>query len=259
MNRGFFKHKNNMKHSYNITGMTCLGCREQVESAIRNVEGVKDAWVDLEEQKAEIEMEEHIQIEEFQQALKKIPGNYGIKAPGPMVHTYSVSGMTCNGCRSHVEEILNKVDGVKEAKVDLEKAEAEIRMKKHIPLKKFQKALEDDGGKYGIHPPGPVTKKFSVSGMTCNGCRSHVEEILNKVEGVEEAKVNLEKAEAEIKMKKHIPLKKFQKTFEEDGGNYQIHQHGEEVKTEKKAPKGDGTGVYYCPCTLYTSEAADAI
>ncbi|WP_232778351.1 heavy metal translocating P-type ATPase [Salegentibacter sediminis] len=236
-----------MKHSYNITGMTCLGCRSQVESALRNVEGVKDAWVDLEEQRAEIEMEEHIQIEKFQQALNKIPGNYGIKAPGPMIHTYSVSGMTCNGCRSHVEEALNKVEGVEEAKVDLEKAEAEIRMKKHIPLKKFQKALEEDGGKYGIHPPGPVTRKFSVSGMTCNGCRSHVEEALNKVEGVEEAKVNLGKAEAEIRMKKHIPLKKFQKALEEDGGNYQIHQHGEEFKSEKKKPKAGGTGVYYCP------------
>ncbi|MGM0933464.1 MAG: heavy metal translocating P-type ATPase [Bacteroidota bacterium] len=308
-----------MKHSYKITGMTCLGCRSQVESALRNVEGVKDAWVDLEEQKAEIEMEEHIQIEEFQQALKKIPGNYGIKAPGPMVHTYSVSGMTCNGCRSHVEETLKKVDGVEEAKVDLEKAEAEInmkkhiplekfqqaleedggkygihppgpvtkkfsisgmtcngcrshveetlnkvegvekakvdlekaeaeiRMKKHIPLKKFQKALEEDGGKYGIHSPGPVTKKFSISGMTCNGCRSHVEETLNKVDGVEEAKVDLEKAEAEIKMKKHIPLKKFQKALEEDGGTYKIHQLGDEVKTENKKPKGGGTGVYYCP------------
>ena len=31
--------------------------------------------------------------------------------------------MTCNGCRSHVEETLSKVEGVSKATVDLEKAE----------------------------------------------------------------------------------------------------------------------------------------
>ena len=35
--------------------------------------------------------------------------------------------MNCNGCRSHVEEILSKVEGVSKAKVDLEKAEATIK------------------------------------------------------------------------------------------------------------------------------------
>ncbi|MGY5851626.1 heavy metal translocating P-type ATPase [Salegentibacter sp. F14] len=236
-----------MKHSYKITGMTCLGCRSQVETTLRNVEGVKDAWVDLENQEAEIEMKNHIQIEKFQQALKNIPGNYGIQEPGPVTHTYAVSGMTCNGCRSHVEEILNQVEGVEQAKVDLEEAEATIKMKSQIPLEKLQQAFKEDGGKYEIYPPAPVTKNFSVSGMSCNGCRSHVEEILKKVDGVEDAKVDLEKAEVEIRMKKHIPLKKFQKELKDDAGTYQIHKHGEEVKTEKKKTQGGGAGVYYCP------------
>ena len=40
--------------------------------------------------------------------------------------------MTCNGCRSHVEEALSKVKGVSKATVDLKKAEATIEMEKHI-------------------------------------------------------------------------------------------------------------------------------
>ena len=71
-----------------------------------------------------------------------------------MQHTYHIHGMTCNGCRSHVEKILSKVDGVTKASVDLEKAEAAIEMEKHIPIETFQKALKDDGDTYSIHPLG---------------------------------------------------------------------------------------------------------
>ena len=45
--------------------------------------------------------------------------------------------MTCNGCRSHVEEALSKVKGVSKATVDLKKAEATIEMEKHIPLERM--------------------------------------------------------------------------------------------------------------------------
>jgi len=54
-----------------------------------------------------------------------------------MKHTYKISGMSCNGCRSHVEKTLNNVEGVIEAQVDLQKAEAIIEMDSHIPLENF--------------------------------------------------------------------------------------------------------------------------
>ncbi len=71
-----------------------------------------------------------------------------------MTHTYHIHGMTCNGCRSHVEETLSKVEGVSEVTVDLEKAEAAITMESHIPIETFQEALKNDGGRYSIHNPG---------------------------------------------------------------------------------------------------------
>ncbi|WP_410004445.1 heavy metal translocating P-type ATPase [Aequorivita nionensis] len=70
-----------------------------------------------------------------------------------MKHTYKIHGMTCNGCRGHVEQTLSEVEGVTNASVNLEKAEAVIEMEKHIPLKIFEKALEDDGGRYSISLP----------------------------------------------------------------------------------------------------------
>ncbi|SHJ19279.1 Cu2+-exporting ATPase, partial [Algibacter luteus] len=92
---------------------------------------------------------------------------------------------------------------------------------------------------------------YHIHGMTCNGCRSHVEETLSKVEGVSKATVNLEKAEATIEMESHIPIETFQEALKNDGGRYSIHKQGEhhhhlEDKKENQ-PKAKGTGTFYCP------------
>ena len=96
-----------------------------------------------------------------------------------------------------------------------------------------------------------MTHIYYIHGMNCNGCRSHVEEILSKVEGVSKAKVDLEKAEAIIEMESHIPLKSFQKALKSEGDRYSIHNSVEDhqhSKAEKKEqPIGKGTGVFYCP------------
>jgi len=143
-----------------------------------------------------------------------------------MKHTYHIHGMTCNGCRSHVEDILSKVEGVSNATVNLEKAEATIEMTSHIPIETFQEALKMDGDTYTIHIQNDDEMKhtYHIHGMTCNGCRSHVEETLSKVEGVSKASVNLEKKEATIEMASHIPIETFQDALKKDGGSYSIHK-----------------------------------
>lgn len=92
---------------------------------------------------------------------------------------------------------------------------------------------------------------YHIHGMTCSGCRSHVEETLAEVEGVTMVSVDLENGEATIKMEKHIPIEKFKNALEKDGGNYSIHMPGEHHdKSEKQKntkPAGKGTGTFYCP------------
>lgn len=67
-----------------------------------------------------------------------------------MKHTYHISGMSCNGCRSHVQAALLNVSGVTQVSVDLEEETASIEMELHIDLEVFQEALEDSN--YQIHP-----------------------------------------------------------------------------------------------------------
>ncbi len=96
--------------------------------------------------------------------------------------------------------------------------------------------------------------KYAIHGMTCDGCRSHVEKSLSGIEGVTSVSVNLEKGEAVIEMEHHIPLDDFRKALAAEGDRYtiampgeKVHQHKEPPKTGKLLNKAGGTGVFYCP------------
>jgi Cu2+-exporting ATPase len=70
-----------MKHSYQITGMSCNGCRSSVEKAINTIDGV-DAIVTLHPPVATITMEKHVPTEQLQEALN-VAGNYTISMGNP--------------------------------------------------------------------------------------------------------------------------------------------------------------------------------
>ncbi|MBC5837178.1 heavy metal translocating P-type ATPase [Flavobacterium muglaense] len=65
-----------------------------------------------------------------------------------MTHTYKITGMSCNGCRTKVEKTLNAIDGL-EATVTLEPPIATITMEQHIATTVFQEALSA-AGNYSI-------------------------------------------------------------------------------------------------------------
>ncbi len=90
-----------------------------------------------------------------------------------MTHTYTITGMTCDGCRAKVEKTLNTIEGI-EAKVSLNPPVATITMEKHIPTEKLQEALTAVG-KYSIEMSNGKTKEHSTtneaSGKSC--CSVH--------------------------------------------------------------------------------------
>ncbi|PQJ74804.1 heavy metal translocating P-type ATPase [Polaribacter gangjinensis] len=170
-----------------------------------------------------------------------------------MKHKYQIQGMTCKGCLRTVNNAISEVEGVKNVEIDFETSTAVIEMEKHIPLVTFEKALQEKKAKYHIHPyknDETVTRTFPVNGMTCNGCKSHVETVLSKVDSVTDVSVNLEKAEATINMKSEIPIETFQDIFKNDGGTYSIYKAGQRPESnqeEEQKPNGKGTGTFYCP------------
>ncbi|MNK07675.1 Silver exporting P-type ATPase [compost metagenome] len=69
-----------------------------------------------------------------------------------MKHTYSITGMSCDGCRTKVEKALNAIEGI-EASVSLNPPMAAITMKEHIPTENLQEALTAIGN-YKIEMDG---------------------------------------------------------------------------------------------------------
>ena len=61
---------------------------------------------------------------------------------------FKIEGMHCNGCSTRLERVLNNLEGVNKAKVELEKAEATIEFDEtKISIEKIQEAIEDAGFK----------------------------------------------------------------------------------------------------------------
>jgi Cu+-exporting ATPase len=94
-----------------------------------------------------------------------------------MTHTYKITGMSCNGCRSKVEKTLNGIDGIS-AVVTLEPPIATITMEKHIPIEQLQTALTAAGNNYTIEISSNqnIANKKETTVETKSCCSSHNKE-----------------------------------------------------------------------------------
>lgn len=92
-----------------------------------------------------------------------------------------------------------------------------------------------------------MKKTYKVDGMSCNGCRGHVEDLLSKVSGVETVSVDLDAAEAVVESKQELELDLLQKPLVEDGGHYHIRKPDQQAPKKEEIPEEAKTGKYYCP------------
>ncbi len=60
-----------------------------------------------------------------------------------MTHTYTITGMTCNGCAAKIQKLLSQVDGIDGVRINLEKNEAEVDMRTHVETEVLKAALKD--------------------------------------------------------------------------------------------------------------------
>ena len=106
-----------MKHSYKVSGLSCLACKSKVESALNEVKGVNEAIVDMAAGMVTIDMDSHIELKTFQEVLKKTGSNYSIEMPGEHSHHHSPkieepvgagTGSATYTCPMHPEIIRNK-------------------------------------------------------------------------------------------------------------------------------------------------------
>ncbi|AST94114.1 heavy metal translocating P-type ATPase [Sutcliffiella cohnii] len=101
--------------------------------------------------------------------------------------TMQITGMTCAACSTRIEKVLNKMDGVEQANVNLAVETAKVQFDaKKITVADLESRVEKLG--YGV-----ISEKaeFDITGMTCAACSSRIERVLSKMEGIHSANVNL--------------------------------------------------------------------
>ncbi|HDR0201722.1 TPA: copper ion binding protein, partial [Staphylococcus aureus] len=107
--------------------------------------------------------------------------------------TLDITGMTCAACSNRIEKKLNKLDDVN-AQVNLttEKATVEYNPDQH-DVQEFINTIQHLG--YGV---AVETVELDITGMTCAACSSRIEKVLNKMDGVQNATVNLTTEQAKV-------------------------------------------------------------
>ena len=96
-----------MTHTYKITGMTCNGCKTNVESAFNNLNVIIKVDANLKNNEVTLEMTDHISLEKLQETLLKAGLHYTIEMPGHEKHNKAEKPIDGNGifyCPMHCED-----------------------------------------------------------------------------------------------------------------------------------------------------------
>jgi Cu+-exporting ATPase len=125
-----------------VQGMTCASCVGHVERALKKVDGVTSASVNLATERATVELALNgTGIADLVTAVH----DAGYEVPTETI-TLPIGGMTCASCVGHVERALNKVDGVTSASVNLATEKATVTFVPGIAgLTEFRQAVTDAG------------------------------------------------------------------------------------------------------------------
>ncbi len=122
-----------------IQGMTCASCAAHVEKALKGLESVADAHVNLASEKARvIWANQNVDAAQLIQAVRA--AGYDVQT---QTEELPIGGMTCASCASHVEHALKDLDGVLEASVNLATEKATVTFLPGLAhWQDFQRAVE---------------------------------------------------------------------------------------------------------------------
>ena len=145
--------------------------------------------------------------------------------------TLPIEGMTCASCVGRVEKALKKVEGVENAEVNLATEKAMISSSQPLDLIAVTKAVERAG--YKVLASQPI--ELSIEGMTCASCVGRVEKALKKVEGVQQANVNLATERAWVQGNAQVQSSDLIQAVKKAGYTAKQIEQNARVRQDKKA------------------------
>ena len=129
------------QETLSIEGMTCASCVGRVEKALKKVDGVEKAEVNLATEKALIHASQPLDRALLIKAVQR--AGYDVAAIQPI--ELSIDGMTCASCVARVEKALKKVSGVEQANVNLATERAWIQPNATVSSQDLIRAIQKAG------------------------------------------------------------------------------------------------------------------
>ena len=130
--------------------------------------------------------------------------------------TLKIEGMHCASCVSAVEKSLSKVEGVEEASVNLATETASVSFDDKVTGDDdLKKAVEDAG--YSVKEEESQSRTLKIEGMHCASCVNSVQQSLEELDGVNEARVNLANESATVNYAGDLTMDDFADAVERAG------------------------------------------
>ncbi|KAL5551664.1 hypothetical protein UlMin_001840 [Ulmus minor] len=182
------------KAVFSVIGMTCSACAGSVEKAIKRLPGIREAAIDVLNNRAQVHFFPNFVNEE---TIRETIEDVGFEATliqdesnerSTQVCRIRINGMTCTTCSSTVESALQTVHGVQKAQVALATEEAEVQYDpKLVSHNQLLEAIEDTGFEAILLSSGEDMSKIDlkVDGIRTENSMRIIEQSLQALPGVQ--------------------------------------------------------------------------
>jgi len=136
------------KKNMHITGMTCAACAQRIEKVTGKIPGVALASVNLATETLTVEYDGRPEtLSLIREKIQKL--GYGVKDDiNNKTVVIPIEGMTCAACSQRIEKVLNKLEGIDKASVNLATERATVSYDPAvIRLSAIKQAIEKLGYK----------------------------------------------------------------------------------------------------------------
>ncbi|KAK9143713.1 hypothetical protein Syun_013113 [Stephania yunnanensis] len=188
------------KALFSVIGMTCSACAGSVEKAVKRLPGIRDAAVDVLNNRAQVlfypsfvneeTIREAIEDVGFETTLLK----EGLNESPSQICRIQIKGMTCTSCSRTVESVLQGVQGVQKAQVALATEVAEVKYDpKLVNYSQLVEVVEDTGFEATLISTGEDKSKIhlKVDGLLTDQYTSLIKNSLEALPGVEDVDIDL--------------------------------------------------------------------
>ena len=104
---------------------------------------------------------------------------------------FDLEGMTCAACAARIEKVVSRMDGVDKAAVNLASEKMFVSFDPDIVSPEAISATVSNIG-YTAREHSSISHiSLPIGGMTCAACSARIEKVLSRMDGVQEASVNL--------------------------------------------------------------------